>query len=630
MTEPDAPVRTRPLRADVSVVERLNEACDLSGEEAFEPASRALERIESQRSVPEARARSWALHPDTRVPVALAKSYNARDNTEAEWWWAARGARLRRTLVRRARRDAEEEGVLWTPLLDALAVRDFEQSGFDWLPRERFDVRDEEYSDPPQASPLRAVSDFLKEATEPNQVRPFLEFRYPPLLERLGRAPAGTAFEGGLLERLSRHDSVLPGLTTNPDLTDGQARRLLQLLLSWLGELYDASMTTEPEHSTAEDTSPEELGRRREVCYRSLAHLMRTHRVEWGEEEWERLLSVLPEDPSDQRRLLAGDPWDDDQVDRLLELESLKEQLTPYVVDRLHRLLRVGQERYELISHEVAPASVWKRAVARSAHNHRANEDIPDGERDEIDPQVLRHLVDSERALSCRDVQEYVLEVGETRHLAALAESDPDRKVLKRVAEKMREHLFGRGKDASGALHHTEEQKWLCLPTSELNLYLSLPVLTEEDLIDLYDLLTALDANVDRWLRNIINHPSADDRAALHVLEDTRCRDVRRWVLETERHRRSEAVQEKLIDTRDSRLLPLLARECTGDRFSAVYARYAEKDPEAAAQLLSELDAEQLEALSEDELLGHLSSENEAVRRHALRALDKVGGANSA
>lgn len=117
------PYRATPLRADDQAIARANRG--RKGARRFEPVRDALERARSARSLARSRLMALVFHPDERVPLEL-----LRRGGRAEGPWSKNNEDLAFTLgmMARAVGDAEREGVLWTPLLDALA-------GTRWWPR---------------------------------------------------------------------------------------------------------------------------------------------------------------------------------------------------------------------------------------------------------------------------------------------------------------------------------------------------------------------------------------------------------------------------------------------------------------------------------------------------------------
>lgn len=98
---------------------QINAKEQREGDSRFQPFSESISSIEAAHAPSDTILRVWAAHPDERVPIALLKSWNRHLGTSFldelnETIWEA--------LTTHALRDAANEGVWWTPLLDAIAV----------------------------------------------------------------------------------------------------------------------------------------------------------------------------------------------------------------------------------------------------------------------------------------------------------------------------------------------------------------------------------------------------------------------------------------------------------------------------------------------------------------------------
>lgn len=131
---PVAPPFRTTLRCltDEAIAER-NRAEGRKGALAFQPVEEAVESITTARAPTRQRVLSWVQHPDERVVLALLdyeRSINLRNYVSREGVPPKKERGIERTgpayrhlsqhLEDRALDDAEAEGVLWTPVLDAL------------------------------------------------------------------------------------------------------------------------------------------------------------------------------------------------------------------------------------------------------------------------------------------------------------------------------------------------------------------------------------------------------------------------------------------------------------------------------------------------------------------------------
>ena len=137
----------------------------------------------------DARLRGWINHHDERVPMALL------DGSLAAWLAGKEGWRLH--LYARAMRDAERDGVCWTPLLDRLSV------GGLWPTRKGRVVLGGKVSvvhPVPVTQVLEPLRRWLREQTDGAALAPLAVFRATPvralIQSRLAVLPAVTQFTG--------------------------------------------------------------------------------------------------------------------------------------------------------------------------------------------------------------------------------------------------------------------------------------------------------------------------------------------------------------------------------------------------------------------------------------------------
>lgn len=117
------PFRLEPRTADDRQVDELNRRLETRGVGVIERTDAALERARCARSAVAARLRALLIHPDERVPLAVVSEGRLlRGKGEL----AVAGRRL---LLLRAVQEARGEGMVWTPLLDAIDSAEISRLG---------------------------------------------------------------------------------------------------------------------------------------------------------------------------------------------------------------------------------------------------------------------------------------------------------------------------------------------------------------------------------------------------------------------------------------------------------------------------------------------------------------------
>jgi len=120
----------QPSTVSQSDADALNVTRKAKGILRFENSLDALARIRDAKSASPDRLRSWIWHPSEAVPIAvLANSaFSAGEH-------ALNNAHLHTSLYQRALEDAQSQGLMWTPLLDAIGAHHAPGYGVkDWLP----------------------------------------------------------------------------------------------------------------------------------------------------------------------------------------------------------------------------------------------------------------------------------------------------------------------------------------------------------------------------------------------------------------------------------------------------------------------------------------------------------------
>lgn len=98
-------------------VERANEVEGNTYARRYMEAEEAIEKIREQETANDDRLLSWVHHPDERVPSYLLRQGRNKDYMDDY----SKRRLIQRQLYKRAVRDAEQEGLYWTKLLDRLS-----------------------------------------------------------------------------------------------------------------------------------------------------------------------------------------------------------------------------------------------------------------------------------------------------------------------------------------------------------------------------------------------------------------------------------------------------------------------------------------------------------------------------
>jgi hypothetical protein len=178
-----APFRTEPRGIDPHLLQQSN--VGYAGARKCEPASKAMARIKGARSACRERIDSWVWHPDERVVIAYLGKWGCVIMAQK-----ANAYHVHADLIRRAQRDAELEGLHWTPVLDALAMSAFYPTGSRPAPAEdRFTGR------------VGDLAPWITAQEDPAELDRLLAFRFPPVrhgLFGLGRCLSDHAFGAAL------------------------------------------------------------------------------------------------------------------------------------------------------------------------------------------------------------------------------------------------------------------------------------------------------------------------------------------------------------------------------------------------------------------------------------------------
>ena len=189
------PYRHELIVPDASAIEEFVNRQTLKNVRAIEPTDKALERIANTKLVSQERAISWGLHPDERVGMAMLVAHEKRKV------FGHQGSARVRWLLERQMEEANRTGVLWTPILDKIAVLNL------W------------YSDKYRAGPeawVKRLEPWIRQQKDPNQIHDLLRFRAVQIWFAVART--AVALGGGVFEKLLADPRYAPALAENPSL----------------------------------------------------------------------------------------------------------------------------------------------------------------------------------------------------------------------------------------------------------------------------------------------------------------------------------------------------------------------------------------------------------------------------
>lgn len=173
------PFRLELRDVDDAVVERLNRERGLKGAGKLHPTPKAYKTARYAQSANAARVHSWLTHPSESVQVGFIETLrwgSFRPN-------GIREDQIKTLLYDRAIREANAEGLAWTPVLDALSEKSWPPSqAFMVSSASRMDVGPLEPHEHPheRINPLRR---WLRAQTDPREIEKLLEFGYVAIHE---------------------------------------------------------------------------------------------------------------------------------------------------------------------------------------------------------------------------------------------------------------------------------------------------------------------------------------------------------------------------------------------------------------------------------------------------------------
>lgn len=243
---PGLPFQREPRRATPAHLDSLNDAQGLKGARAFREPQDSAELARTAKSMVPDRLESLLLHPDERVPLALLSN---RQNPRP-WDKAGYRKRVVDVLYQRAMQTAEHNGVLWSPLLDRLAVKRAWPGNFYSHHGRNYpwNVDETPYAEAPVQ--VRSAEDqaerlvpWIQEQTDPDVVGDLWAFRYHGVKRRL--AEHASCLTPEWIARVLAESEFAPWLARNPSLTPAQREQVAEWALK-LFEDPNVAPLTEP------------------------------------------------------------------------------------------------------------------------------------------------------------------------------------------------------------------------------------------------------------------------------------------------------------------------------------------------------------------------------------------------
>lgn len=353
------PFRTgvRPIPADA--IEQANRRLGLKGARRF--SASALWDVQRAGSAARSRLYSWIEHPDEDVAATLAR--RAFDSPP----WKREDVRyVGDALIARALRDAQAEGLAWTPLLDAIASRHLWPHVFTTEPGTETYEWPGLPGDEPRELPhfrnaetqIEPLLEWIASETDPAALRDLFSFSYARIFDHIAEH-ARAIDETVVRMLLGRQDRLAVLLTSNPHLS----RDLADQLHAWaLGSLVGRDARGRSEYGFA-------VGRPSPLtAVDVILALDETHGV--PDSTWDDLLAVVTSwTPEPTARWQCG-PANEAQRDAawaaLME-ERTAEYRTPRRLLALFDRVRHEPERVlQLVRDPNAPIDLRLRALAET------------------------------------------------------------------------------------------------------------------------------------------------------------------------------------------------------------------------------------------------------------------------
>lgn len=239
-TAPAAPRSQLPFRTQFRTttdleIEQLNRRYNLKGSRAYLPTASAIDKARSSKSMVPARLEALLEHPDERVPAALIDNSIAVQSTSPNRF-GVEGSQLRYLLYQRAIRDAESEGVVWTPVLDKLAAESlWPTADYSSYGRTRFSILQATKPLVSAAAQVEKLIPWIREQRDPGRLRSLLHFAYEGVLETVARY--ATCLDEALIDDLLQRSPHLGyHLAANPSLTKAQVDHLVRWAIAKLDD----------------------------------------------------------------------------------------------------------------------------------------------------------------------------------------------------------------------------------------------------------------------------------------------------------------------------------------------------------------------------------------------------------
>lgn len=583
------PFRTAYHLAFLEEVEARNQRHDHQGARQLEPTLQAIERIQSQQHANSDRIDSWAEHPDERVQVALIRAGTQAQtrNDRADWWGGRQGKELLDRLWKQHTRRARQEDVHWTPVLDELVqglrARDGYQKHYGGLDESK--INDQ----------LAPVGRWLAEEARLPEVWELLNFRS----RRIGGlvARCSRVISPKMARELFQYEQGWGGwnhpgqeMGKNEHLDGAQLLEIARVA----AEIIDERASQIDENTDEHDpTFLYDQNRARDRSLRGTTGFVRElwqRREElphWPEEIADALIPHMPRETSYPRR-----SWR--QPLAVVAREIAPAMSSEQLEATWEHLDSRRQDAAPLLSFEHGPESLWKKGI--EAARKWAGEGA--------DNRLLCQLAQNTRALQQPWVQEALLEADLPPALYRAAQHGPP-DLLDKATRRLKHHLQ---KALAGTSNRTGKD------LLEWNLEYAD---SKEELHQLYDICSSHGNMVNK----ILGHPAADVDFAWHVLQDTRCQNVRQWIARTKDWRSDQRIYEKLQSSQDTRIIKPLLKDAPGADFPDLLKRFVQKNPEKGLKLLKTLEQEddsRLERLAADHLTPLLSHSERAIRQEAL------------
>lgn len=572
------PFRTALHIADAKHVQAFNEREDRTHGQACEPTREAINRLREQKTANSARISSWTQHPDERVPIQLIEEGGQGGYTpETPQYWRDNSALLRNQLYRRAIRQADQEGLLWTPLLDKIATFSV------WTRTRTHPDLDYETS----KERARRLKAWIQQADKPRELEKLLSFQFPHIAEMV--AEHSRVWSWSLMKTVVEEKSTVAAtrMVQNPRLPSTLQERLWKTTSRKLDKIQQQIQQKNDK-----------------VKLWPWTELMAEMGASWQRPgpaftELEQLIERLETSSGGHRH---------SNLRTLLEaFQRFGEHLDAQQLNRLVRALPASEVPQWVGSRWVGENTV----VQWLAQHPAANE------------QVWTTLV--EKAPGSRNLQQLFLKIEEARKTSSV------RKHLLRsthpeVSHEIAEHAAPEEQKIQGqamleALKTSLEAGDEKRVRERINATLNLDHLRVDDLVRLYEMLEESYRNV----RDLIRHPSATPQLYRTILEATDKTKIRILLAQHPDVPGDDECFQYLQRCRDPKILQGLCRFGPTEHLRDSFNRLRHASPGLALQVLRNPSFnERIQYLEEQDLIPLLETEELENRRAVLRALGRT------